>query len=99
MHEQSLALDADLSRVSECRRERAAERPREIGVVVHDDGGVAAELEQDALLAGDRLEVPTDLGASGERECREAIVAHERFGDGDVAWEHLECARRSARLR
>ena len=49
------------------------------------DRRVAPELEQHALLAGDRLQVPADLRAPGERQRREAVVAHERLGHRVVA--------------
>jgi hypothetical protein len=98
MDEQPLRLDTDLAGVGEGGRDRAAERPGEIGVVVHEDGCVASKLEQSALFSGDRLQVPADPRASRERERREAFVSDEFFGDGDVAGDDLERIGGRARL-
>ncbi len=51
--EEALRLDAHLTGVRERRRDRPAERPGDVGVFVHEDRGVAAELEKGALFTGD----------------------------------------------
>ena len=50
------------------------DREVEIGVLVDDHAGVAAELEHDLLHAGAPLHVPADVGRAGEAQQLEAIV-------------------------
>src|SRR3972149_5112485 len=50
--------------------------PVEVGAVVDDDPGVAAQLEHDLLLARALLHAPADGRAAGEGEQLEARVGH-----------------------
>ena len=47
-----------------------------------DERAVAAEFQGDPLEAGVGLDAPADLGAAGEGDDLEAVVAHQRFGPG-----------------
>ncbi len=75
MHEHPLDADADLAGVGERADEAALDGPVEVGGLVDDHAGVAAELEDDPLLARPLLHPPADRRAAGEREELEALVA------------------------
>ena len=62
--EHPLDADADLAGVGEGADEAPPDRPVEVGGPVDDDAGVAAELEDDLLLAGALLHPPADRRAS-----------------------------------
>ena len=72
--ERPLDADADLARVREAADEAALDRPVEVGGLVDDDAGVAAELEDDLLLAGPVLHPPADRRRPGEGQQLEARV-------------------------
>ena len=72
--EHPLDADADLAGVGERADEHAPDRPVEVGGLVDDHAGVAAELEDDLLLAGPLLHPPADRRAAGERQQLEALV-------------------------
>ena len=66
----------------------------EIGDVrVHQDGRVAAKLEEDALASRHRLEVPSDSGAPGKAQHREGIVSRQALRYRDRQMQDLEAAR------
>ena len=78
--EHPLDADADLAGIRERADQDALDRPVEVGRLVDDDAGIAAELEDDLLLAGPLLHPPADRWAAGEREQLEALV-----GDHPIA--------------
>jgi hypothetical protein len=61
--------DADLPRVEELAEHRDVDCAIEVGVIEHDEGRVAAELEDRALdmLTRGRGDPPPNLRAAGER--------------------------------
>ncbi len=77
---------AVLAGVDEAAGDRASGGRVEVGVVVHDERRLAAELEMHSLevAAGERLDLPTRLGVTGQRDevdvrmcrdCRPDLVA------------------------
>ena len=74
-HEHALDRDADLPGVDVAARRRSRRRPVEIGVGKHDQRAVRAELEREALDAGDARDLLPDRGRA-----READLAHPRVG-------------------
>ena len=51
-----------------------------VPVAVNDEGGVAAELEQDALAAGVSLELPAHLGGAGKADQLDAVFLFREPG-------------------
>ena len=80
MDEHPLDADAHLARVRVGADQAALDGPVEVGRLVDDDAGVAAELEDDALLAGALLHPPADRRRAGEGQQLEA-----RVGDHPIA--------------
>ena len=78
--EHPLDADADLARIGEAADEGPLDRPVEVRGLVHDDAGVAAELEHDLLLAGPLLHPPAD-----RRRAREGQELEPLVGDHPVA--------------
>src|SRR3972149_6371970 len=68
--------DADLARVGERPHEDPLHGPVDVRGPVHDHRGVAAELQDDLLLAGPLLHAPADGRAAGKRQDLEANVGH-----------------------
>jgi hypothetical protein len=95
----ALDRDADLARVGERAVDGALDGEVEIGVVVDDDGRVAAELEDDALPAGLPLELPADRGAAGEGHELEPVVGDQLVGEVGAARRHVDHAGRACRPR
>ena len=64
----------------------------EIGVLEHDERGVAAEFEVHALevLACQRADLAARGGRSGERDHADARVGHERLADVRAARKHVQ---------
>ena len=58
--ERALDADAHLAGIGETADEDPLHGPVEVGSLVDDDPGVAAELEHDLLLAGPLLHPPAD---------------------------------------
>ena len=98
VHVDALHRDARLARVLEAAPDHALGRECQVGVLVDDDPGVAAELERDALAAGPSLERPADRRAAGEGQQADALVLDERRGVGRAAGDHAEGALREAGL-
>src|SRR5690242_21284421 len=73
--EHPLDADADLAGVRERANERPAHGPVEVRRLVDDHAGVAAELEDDLLLARALLHPPADRRAAGERQELEPLIA------------------------
>jgi hypothetical protein len=69
--------DAALSRLVEGAEDDPLGSVREVGVAVHDHGGVAAQLEHHLLVAGLGLELPADRGRAREGEQLQALVGRE----------------------
>ena len=76
--EDPLDADAALAGLVERAEDDPVRRVLEVGVLVDDAGGVAAELEHDLLLARPGLERPAHLGRAGEGEQLEPRVGGER---------------------
>ena len=85
VNEDPLGGDAGLARVGEPPESAARRGPGEIGVGLHDDRGVAAELERDAFGAGFGADRPAGLGAAGEADHPHARVFDEDLGHFDMA--------------
>src|SRR4029079_2349078 len=75
VYEHPLYADADLAGVCEGADEDTADGPVEVGRLVDDHPGVAAELEDHLLLARALLHPPAHRRAAGEAEELEAVVA------------------------
>ena len=88
---------ARLAGVGKAADRAACRGPRQIGVRLDDDGGVAAELERDAFRAGLRANGPAGLGAAGERDEANARVLDQDLRDFDVAGDDVDGAVRVAR--
>ena len=72
--EDALHADAGLTGKAEGGVCGAESRLVEVGpVAVNDEGGVAAEFEEDALAAGVSFELPADFGGAGEADELDAI--------------------------
>ena len=70
----------------------------EVGVAVHDDGGIAAQFEHDFLFSGAALDVPTDGHAAGEADELDAVVGDQQTGVFVGERQHVEAAIGPARL-
>ena len=83
LHEQARARAADVSLVEEDAVDDALDRLVERRVVEDDVGGLAAELEAQALgRAGDAaLDQLADLGRARERDLVDALVLDQRLPD------------------
>src|SRR3954467_6195762 len=84
LHVDAVRADAGLARVAVFRGECAFHRRVEVGVVEHDEGRVAAELERE-LLDGVRAlahEHAASLGRAGERELAHRPVRAPLIADG-----------------
>src|SRR6185436_13004275 len=96
--EQALDADAHLAGVRERADEGPLDRPVEVGRLVDDHAGVAAELEDDLLLAGALLHPPADRRAAGEAEQLEAVVADHLVAELAAHRQDADAAGRRARL-
>src|SRR5208337_1251319 len=90
--------DATLPGVRKAAGHRALRRVLEVRIVVNDDAGVATQLERDALFASLLLESPAHFRAAGESELLEAVVADQRLSVAAGERQHVERARRPARV-
>ncbi len=83
LHDEAVGRGARLADVAELREHRALDRLVEIGVVEHDEGGVAAELHRGAQHAGGGLlqQLHADRGGPGERELAQARVGDDALRD------------------
>ena len=91
----AVRADAGLAHVAEFRDDRAFDRSVDVGVVEHDERGVAAELEPDLLHRPGRLahEELADLGRAGEAdEAHRRMLAHRLADRGRVARQHVDDA-------
>src|SRR5919204_5970913 len=99
LHVNAVRADAGLAGVAILRCQRAVHGSIQIGVVEHDERGVAAELERELLDGVGALahEHAAGLGRAGERE-----LAHDRTGAQLIAYclrvagEDIEHALRDA---
>ena len=80
MDEDALDADTGLASVGESARGDEGNGVLEKGIGVDDDGGVSAEFEGEAFFCGERLERPTDIGASRERDHFDAGIGDEEGG-------------------
>src|SRR3546814_5770178 len=71
MDDHALHMDAALPRLVIAAEDDARERMVEVGVLVDDDRGVAAEFEHDLFLARLRLQVPADTQRRSEEHTSE----------------------------
>ena len=92
LDQNALDRDASLAGIAESAGDAAFGGVAEVGVVVHDDGGVAAEFEDDFLLSGAALDVPANGHAAGEADELDAVVGHEQAGIVVGEREHVESA-------
>ncbi len=68
MDDDALHPDARLARLVKGAKHGAFGSVFEIGILVDDHRGIAAEFEHDLLLAGARLQIPADIGRAGEAD-------------------------------
>ncbi len=80
LDQDALDGDAGLTGVAEASGDAAVGGVGEVGVAVDDDGGVAAEFEDDFLFSGAALDVPADGNAAGEADELDAVVGDEQAG-------------------
>ena len=80
LDQNALHRDAGLASVAETSGDAAVGGIGEVGVAVDDDGGVAAEFENDFLLSGAALDVPANGNAAGEADELDAVVGDEETG-------------------
>ncbi len=86
------ALPGEAHRVAPaCRR-----RGGEIGVVVHDGGAIAAQLQRNAPQPARRFDGSPSAARPGERDEFDARVGHQRRTDLGAAVHHVEHAGRQA---
>ena len=99
---QARAGQADLSRVAEDRLHRPVDGVVELGVVEHDVGALAAELEahRHEVAGRRRADDLARAGLAGERDAVDVGVARQgrSRGVGPVAVHDVQDARRHARL-
>ncbi len=100
LHEQPRAGAADVPLVEEDAVDDALDRLVERRVVEDDVGGLAAELEAEALgRARDAaLDQLADLGRAGERDLVDAVVLDQRLPDCRAAGDHVDDAGRQLAL-
>ncbi len=81
VHVEAVGGGAGLADVAHLGDEGALDGGVEVGVLEHDERGVAAELHRDAqdLLGGLFDQRATDLGGAGEGELARARVAQQRL--------------------
>ena len=99
LHQQPVRADAGLAGVAVLGGDRARDGGIEVGVVEHDEGRVAAELERDLLhrLRALRHQQLADLGRAGEGELAHARIAGQHAADlARGAGDDVEDARRDA---
>ena len=100
LHEQARAGAADVALVEEDAVDDALDGLVERRVVEDDVGGLAAELEAQALgRAGDAaLDQLADLGRARERDLVDAVVLDERLPDRGAAGDDVDDAGRQVAL-
>ena len=98
MHVHALHRDAGLACVAEAAEDDPLQRVVDVCVLVHDHGGVAAELERHALASGARLQPPADRRAARECEQLDPVVLDERARVVGRARHDGEAASRPAGL-
>ena len=72
--------NAGLAGIAEPAGYTAVSRSGNVRVVVHDDGGIASQLEQNLLLSRALFNVPADWSTSGEADQLDAFVGDENAG-------------------
>src|SRR3546814_10388636 len=77
-YDDPLHPDARLTRLIEGAEDDPRERVVQVGVLVDDHRGIAAEFEHDLLLARFGLQIPTDARRAGEGEQFQPLVGGER---------------------
>ena len=82
-HEHARVRAARLARIEEARGHRALHRRREVGVVEHDGGALAAELERDALdrRRGELGHALAGARGAGERHHVDVGMLRQRLAD------------------
>ena len=98
VHEDTLHGDAALPGVAEAAGQDGARREFDVGVLMHDHGGVAAELESAAQTRSHCLQLPADLGAAGEGHHAQARVGEHARCDFVRTGQHADGAARPAGL-
>ena len=92
LDQNALHGNAGLAGVAEAAGDAAFGGVGEVGVAVDDDGGVAAEFEDDFLFSGAALDVPADGHAAGEADELDAVVGDEEAGVFVGERKHVESA-------
>ncbi len=94
IHVNPLDRDTHLPGVGEAAGHAARHGFVEIGVVFHDDRRVRAQLERDALHAGQIANAQSDLNAAGERHHGDALIEHQHVADRAAGpGNHIQRAR------
>ena len=91
---------ADLPLVEPDRVDDALDRAVDIGVLEHDEGRLAAELERQLLACsrGRLADGAADLGRAGEGDLVDALLGDERRPGRAVSGDDVDDARRQPRL-
>ncbi len=78
LNEDALHGNAGLASVAEASGDAAIGGIGEIGVIVDDHGGVAAEFKNNFLFSGAAFDVPPDGNAAGEADQLNAVIGDEK---------------------
>jgi len=97
--EDALDADAGLAGVAVGGGGNFWNRGVPVGVRLDKDRGVATEFEGDFEFSGARLELPADLGATGEAEHFQAGIGEEITDEFVVEGDDIDLVRRGLRLR
>ena len=98
LDQNALHGNAGLAGIAEASGDAALGGVAEVGVAVDDDGGIAAEFEDDFLFSGAALDVPADGDAAGEADELDAVVGDEKAGVFVGERQHVEAAVGPSRL-
>src|SRR4051794_12845749 len=81
VHEDPLRRDARLTGVAESGDLDLRRRDLPVPARFDDDRSVVPELEPDALARGALANAPADVGGTGERDQRDAVMIDDRVAD------------------
>src|SRR6266498_2292527 len=98
LYENPLYRNAGLASVTETSRHATLRGPGNISIAVHNDSGIAAELEHHFLFTGAALKVPSHSRAAGETDQLDAVVGDQQPGIFVRERQNVECAVRKPRL-
>ena len=102
MHIEPVRRGAGFAHIAHLRDHGAVDRRINVGVIEHDEGGIAAEFHRrpDDVVGGFMQELPADFGRAGERHDAYARIVKHRAHDfaGRARGNNVDDARRYASL-